>query len=99
MLPMTSTPGSPDKNMAKPGMAYFEGTGPVGKTCGDCNHRGYYQEGKPRWDPARNTTVTDRRRVQKCVMFRKLSGGHDSGGPVNRNWRACKYFEQKEKQK
>lgn len=33
---MTRLEGVPDTDDAKPGMAYFAGTGPIGKTCGKC---------------------------------------------------------------
>lgn len=74
---------------AKPGMAYFEGTGPSGKKCGDCKRRGYM----------RRSTRDENRlyRVQGCEKFKSLSGRH--GPAVDKDWRACKYFEQREKDK
>ena len=38
-IPMTKLPGVPDRYDLIVGMAYFRGTGPAGKTCGDCAHR------------------------------------------------------------
>jgi hypothetical protein len=43
---MTRLPGVFDKNNALPGMAYFSGSGPQGKTCGGCAFRGYQRDGK-----------------------------------------------------
>ena len=41
-LYMTRIPGVPDRlNDVKPGMAWYCGTGPRGKTCGDCEFRTY----------------------------------------------------------
>jgi hypothetical protein len=37
-LPMTQIDGVPDNSSRKAGMAHFAGTGPAGKTCGDCGH-------------------------------------------------------------
>lgn len=62
-------------------MAHYAGTGPAGKTCGDCAHRGYYR-----------TDCNDKTfRSGGCRMFPRLSGRH--GQPVKRDWLACKYFE------
>lgn len=35
-IPLTHIPGTPRKSDAKPGMAHFAGTGPLGKTCRSC---------------------------------------------------------------
>lgn len=35
---MTRLKGVPDTDDVKPGMAYFAGTGPIGKTCGKCEY-------------------------------------------------------------
>ena len=40
---MTRVPGYPDRDDIRPGMAHFEGTGPAGKTCESCAHRGYWR--------------------------------------------------------
>ena len=37
MIQMTKIPGVPEKKTAKPGMAFYEGSGPLKKTCGDCD--------------------------------------------------------------
>jgi hypothetical protein len=37
-VPMTRIDGVPDNSSRKAGMAHFAGTGPAGKTCGDCGH-------------------------------------------------------------
>jgi hypothetical protein len=46
MSHMTKIPGVPDRSTALPGMAFFAGTGPQGKTCGDCLFRGYQNDNK-----------------------------------------------------
>jgi hypothetical protein len=40
---MTKLDGVPDREDAKPGMAFFANTGPFGATCGDCSHRRFKQ--------------------------------------------------------
>jgi len=84
-LPLTKTKGFPNKSDVKPGMAYFAGTGPIGKRCGDCTHRGYYR---------RSGNGTDYH-TTSCAMFKTLAGVH--GPKVDADWSACKYFEQKPK--
>ena len=85
---MTRLEGVPDTDEALPGMAFFAGTGPDGKTCGHCKWRGYYRENK------KEKLV----RTAGCQLYRKLSGGKD-GSPVKKRYPACKYFEQIEKNK
>ena len=38
-IPMTKLPGVPDRADVVCGMAHYRGSGPPGKTCGDCVHR------------------------------------------------------------
>jgi hypothetical protein len=96
MLPMTKVEGAQDRAAAKPGMAFFAGTGPFGKTCGDCAHRGYRRESaRGHWDEKLQTEVHRSYRVQKCEMFKKMAGYH--GSDVSADNGACKYFEQKSK--
>lgn len=71
------------------GMAYFAGSGPAGKTCGDCKHRGYQRE---RSYPNANGAPVFYRSTG-CAMFKKLSGRH--GPPIDAALNACKYFEGK----
>ena len=79
---MTTLPGIPSKDDYRPGMAYFMGTGPVGKTCGNCANRGYY----------RKAETSDRTyKVSKCAVFKKMTGNH--GADIRANYPACKYFE------
>ena len=59
MLPMTKIRGVPDRANLKPGMAHYDGSGPPGKTCGDCQHRGYMTEAGRRYG---------------CAVFYKLTG-------------------------
>lgn len=48
---MTKLPGIPSSDQVKDGMAFFAGTGPEGKTCGDCKLRGYQrQSSKETWN-------------------------------------------------
>lgn len=92
--PLTKIEGVPSRDQAIPGMAYFAGTGPDGKTCKDCEHRGYYRQSE-KWSEERNCWVTNSYRVQKCAQFKSMTGRH--GADVAADCRACKYFQQKSK--
>jgi len=84
MSVMTKLPNVPDSSQAIAGMAYFAGTGPFGKTCGDCVHRGYY----------RTSVNSNSYRVSKYAMYKQFAGRH--GPNVDRHNDACKYFEEKQ---
>lgn len=95
MSHMTKLPGVPDKDSVIPGMAFFPGTGPEDKTCGDCQHLGYYREsGRTRWDHGLQREVAKTYRARGCAKFKALSGRHGPG--VSADCKACKYFEQRQ---
>lgn len=78
---LTTIPGLPDPAAVIDGMAFFAGTGPDGKTCGDCKHRGYYREStRGKWDETLRQVVFNSYRVAKCAMYKRLSGGGAWGG-------------------
>lgn len=95
---MTKIEGVADTDDALPGMAFFAGTGPYGKTCGDCTFRGLVRQ-------SQNGTYSERLeqfvyksyRTTQCAKFKKLSGNY--GAAVKADYPACKYFETKEKNK
>jgi len=96
MSRMTRLEGVPDTDDAIPGMAFFAGTGPFGKTCGDCKHRGMVRESRTgKWNEKLQQIVFRSYRTTQCVMYKKLSG--HSGASVKKQYPACKYFEQKAK--
>jgi hypothetical protein len=75
---LTRIEGVPDRDDAIEGMAHFAGSGPVGKTCGDCKHHGGLVRSKRRiWD--------------RCAMFKQLTGEH--GPEVSKYNKSCRYFE------
>lgn len=76
---MTKLPGQPSRDDVRPGMAAWPGGGPKGKTCGDCQYRGYYRD---RGDRSVKSNG--------CEMFLKLAMRH--GPPVNKKWAACRHF-------
>jgi hypothetical protein len=93
-LPLTKPPGVPDRSEATPGMAHYEGSGPSGKTCGDCNWRGYYREGrKGTWNANMTELLYRSYRVLGCFKFKAMTG--TDGPPVRADYRACRYFQQK----
>lgn len=64
-----------------PGMAFWAGTGPVGKTCGQCGNYGYYYE-----DSKRNSKHRD-----GCALFYKHTRKH-AGTKLPESTPSCKYF-------
>ena len=91
---MTRLPGVPDTDDVKPGMASYANTGPAGTTCETCAHRGYYRQGKSKFNP--RTGLIEERHVPHsgCKMFLKLT--HRHGPTVEKNWHSCKYYEGKQ---
>lgn len=75
------------------GQAHFAGSGPNGKTCGDCTFKGYYRKGRERWNEARQEHIARSRKVQGCEKFLRMTGIH--GPDIPADALACKYFEQK----
>jgi len=80
---LTRIKGVPNSEDVMPGMAFFAGTGPAGKTCGDCCFRGYYR--KTMRGHEEHTS-----RTNACKAFSQLTGRH--GPVVRREWSACKYY-------
>lgn len=90
----TRIPGVPDSSAVVRGMAHFAGTGPDGKTCGDCKFRGYYRQRRdPVWDAGLQREVVKTYRHSGCEQFKRLAGHH--GPVVDTDNKSCKYFEQK----
>jgi hypothetical protein len=83
---LTKVPGYPDRRQILAGMAYFPGTGPAGKTCGDCQHRGYRRKTERSTGTFYNCYA--------CSQFKRLTGNH--GPTVKAWWPSCKYFRAKE---
>lgn len=95
-LPIVKIEGVPDTEAIRPGMAFFCGTGPSGKRCGDCANRGYKREARNgKWNEQLQQVVHRSYSVQKCAVFKKMAG-HD-GADVDADNPSCKYFEQKPK--
>jgi hypothetical protein len=65
----------------RPGMAHWAASGPFGRTCGDCDHLGY-------WRKVQNAAgnIVSTRRCRGCAKFFALTGRH---GPVVPK---CRYF-------
>lgn len=91
---MVKIEGVPDRSEAVPGMAYFAGTGPFARTCGECVHRGYSRQSETgRWNEETRETVYRSYRVQACAEFKRLAGHH--GPAIDADNDACKYFKAK----
>lgn len=94
---LTKLPGVADSDDALPGMAFFAGTGPVGKTCGHCLHRGLSRQGtKGKYSEKLKDFVYKTYRTTQCAMFKKLNSGV-YGAAVKSDYPSCKYFEEKKK--
>ncbi|WLA79626.1 hypothetical protein [Bradyrhizobium elkanii] len=87
---MTRLPGVPDRDDIRPGMAHFPGTGPFGKTCGTCVHRGYWRKGKDKIDPKTHAIISHQVRTGGCKMFLILTHAH--GPAISKNWEACRHY-------
>lgn len=94
MSHMTKLPGIPDSTQAIDGMAYFAGTGPEDKTCGDCAHRGYRRDRlHETWDDEKQVWFLKNYCHRGCEIFRNLAGHH--GPVVKAHNPSCKFFTQK----
>jgi len=95
MSKMTQLPGVPDSEDAIPGMAYFAGTGPLGKTCGGCWHRGMFRTARRGfWNNQKQDFDAPKSyRYAGCAMFKALTGEY--GPAISADNHACKYFEAK----
>ena len=89
----TSGPMSSEAKETAPGMAHFAGTGPSGKTCGDCVNRGYYRKRTPKFNERTNEWVEKSYKTAGCAKFNQLTGNH--GPTIDTKLHACKYFEEK----
>jgi hypothetical protein len=77
-------------------MAFFAGTGPEGKTCGDCKLRGYYRQSlRTSYNKKTGKPEHKSYRVQKCAAFKLMTGRH--GATVKAEYPSCKYFEPRPK--
>jgi hypothetical protein len=76
----------------KPGQAHWAGTGPAGKTCGDCVRLGYLRQRRSASGDLVKTTHTG-----GCQRFSQLTGRHGPVVPVTAG--ACRHFESKGKNK
>jgi hypothetical protein len=93
---VTKIEGVADTDEALPGMAFFAGTGPFGKTCGDSKNRGLIRESqKATYSEQAKEFVHRSYRTTQCAKFKKLCGEY--GAAVKKDYPACKYFEQKAK--
>ena len=90
---LTKIPGTPDRDSVQPGMAHLEGSGPAGKTCEHCTHRGYFRTGKAKFNSRTGMIEQNPVRTMGCRIFLKLT--HRHGPAVNKDWRACRYFQPK----
>ncbi len=93
---MTKIAGVPDSDDVKPGMAFFAGTGPHGKHCGDCKFRGLTRQSrKAVYSEQAQEFIHKSYRTTQGAKYKSLSGVH--GATVKKDYDACKYFESKDK--
>jgi len=70
------------QKQSEPGMAHFAGTGPRGKTCGNCVFWGYKRE---------TGRFKSMKPVEACQKYFNLTGKH--GPTIKAALLSCKYFE------
>ncbi len=70
----------------KPGMAFWSGSGPLGKTCRECVNWG--------WSKHFRRDPWGELRPRMCSKFIRLTGGQKGDG-VPHHVEACKYFEER----
>jgi len=90
---LTDSPTSLAATITEPGMAYFAGSGPAGKYCGDCKFWTYYRQvRKPRFNRRTGAEEWPSYKWRGCAKFRDLTG--QVGPQIDDRLHACKYFEQ-----
>ena len=91
---LTDSPTSLQATITEPGMAYFAGSGPAGKFCGDCAFRGYHRfRGKKEYNDHTGEWYESTYWYGGCQKFKDLTGR--AGPMIDKRLHACKYFEQK----
>ena len=75
------TATSIEQRATEPGMAFFAGTGPADKTCGDCQFRGYVRGIITKKHGAKT------KRFNGCAKFHALRGKH--GPAISQYLRSC----------
>lgn len=78
-----------------PGMAYMAGTGPHGKTCGDCKFKGFSYQGRERVSQKTGEIYYQTHRSNGCEKNYELLGKKRPGADIPDRTKACKYFEQR----
>jgi hypothetical protein len=91
---LTRLPGAPDRDDIKPGMAFYEGTGPAGAFCGNCQHRGYWRAGRTVFNEQTGMLEEKSVHCSGCALFLKFT--HRHGPEVKKEWKACKYHQRKQ---
>jgi hypothetical protein len=73
----------------RPGMAHWAGSGPADKTCGECQHLGY-------WRQIQNATGDniDNRHYGGCAKYSQLAGGKH-GAVILPGTPACRHFQRR----
>jgi hypothetical protein len=80
------TNNSAEQKLTAPGQAHFAGTGPTGKTCGECKFKGYRRRiVKKSGEFSKAVTSAG------CAKFFELTRTH--GPAISKFQQACKYFE------
>jgi hypothetical protein len=84
----TLTDVNPQHLSTAPGMAFFAGTGPEGKYCKDCKHKGYERLKVDSYGNAQRAVTHG-----GCAKFKQLLGV--DGPQIKGSLPSCKYFEAK----
>ena len=81
-----------EQAMTAPGMAYFGGSGPLGKYCGDCEFKGFSYQGNARISPKTGEEFYHTHRSNGCSKAYELTGKKKPGPDFSDKMHACKYF-------
>jgi hypothetical protein len=84
-----------EQAMTAPGMAFFAGTGPYGKKCGDCTFKGFFYSGHERVHSKTGNIYTQTHRSNGCKKTYDLRGSNIVGPDFSDKCHACKYFVQR----
>lgn len=84
---------SKEQAETQPGMAHWAGTGPRGKTCGQCVFKGFSYPGREVTNARTGNTHTVMHRSNGCEKFYKMM--RKVGADLPDKSFSCKYFEQR----
>jgi hypothetical protein len=71
-----------------PGQAHWAGTGPAGRTCGECEHFNYWRQ-----IYNRSGAITHTEQHQGCKKYEQLT--NKKGPKIDKQLLACRHFQER----